>query len=124
MVLLLALFLLFAPVEGRTAEFSGIYGKIEHDQKTGDYSGTTVHVMQSNAGFYVTYRCASGEIAPPVLLSAKVEKQKIYFVVPDSFKFFCNFGKFEGGISGNEIIGRFTDGSKEELVLKKYFTAE
>ena len=123
-LLLLAHVLLFVPIGGHAGEISGVYGKIERDQKSGDFTGTTFHIMRSNAGFFVAYRCASGEIAPPVLLKAVVEKQKISFVVPDSFKFFCHFGKFEGTFSDSALIGRFTDGSKKELVLKKYFTTE
>jgi hypothetical protein len=122
--LLAALLLASTTVASGAITVTGIYGQIVQDQKTGDYSGLSLYVMPSNVGFYVTFRCAAGEIAPPALLKAHIDQGKIRFVVPDTYKFFCSAGTFEGSISDSEIVGRFATGSKNEYVLKKQFSTQ
>ena len=98
---------------------TGIFSNLKRDIKTGDMSGIELFVMHSNSGYYLTYQCAAGEIAPPVLLPAKIEKSNIEFKIPNDFKFFCNFGTFKGTIDMSGIKGRFSNNEEFIFLIRK-----
>lgn len=121
-IVLLLVFYLGKSVALWSEEFdlhhTGVFSNLSRDSETGDISGIEIFIMHSNNGYYLTYQCAAGEIATPVLVPARISKSNIEFTIPDEFKFFCNFGKFRGTIDKNGIKGRFMN-SEEYIFLER-----
>jgi hypothetical protein len=101
------------------SKVTGIFTTLTSDRETGDISGTEIFVMHSNMGYYVTYQCAAGEVSEPVLLKAKIVGSVIQFSVPESFKYFCDYGDFQGIIKSNGIEGVFQQTNRKVFLRRK-----
>lgn len=101
------------------SKVTGIFTTLTSDRETGDISGTEIFVMYSNRGYYVTYQCAAGEVSEPVLLKATIAGSVIQFRVPESFKYFCDYGDFRGIIKSNGIEGVFQQTNQKVFLRRK-----
>lgn len=97
---------------------TGIYSNLRYDRDSGDLSGMEIFIINSNKGYFATYQCAAGEAAKPVLLPVNIHGKSIELVVPDSFKYFCDIGRFTGVINEKGIRGKFEITNKE-VFLKR-----
>ena len=121
--LILAIYLVVQPIVLGSEEVgnhsTGVFSNLYVDRESGDLSGMEIFIMHSNKGYYLTYQCAAGEIAEPVLVKGKITGSVIEFTIPDTFKYFCDFGDFRGIISRNGIRGKFINSNKSVFLKRK-----
>jgi len=97
---------------------TGIYTDMRYNEEGGDLLGTEIFLLQGKSGYYVSFQSAQGVPETPLLVAAKVARNRLTFTLPSSKATYS--GLFEGRIYSDRIEGHFTGGQLSPTGTKSF----
>jgi len=94
-----------------------MFSNLHYIAEAGDVIGMEVYLVVGRGGYAAVVQCAGGEPANPVVVSARIEKARVSFELPEGQPE-CGTS-FVGLISSNGLRGRFTGEDRDRWLPRK-----